>query len=176
MQPFTFLYLLLSTVIEAAPAESIFDFDQIVVVIEEKLITKSDVEKDVALNEYLPMQSAILQSIRDSRPLDSLVVLEIVLHMAGDTSLYKADPQKIEQRFQSFKQQWTDSDKYVEYLRSINTSEEQLRLIIEKHIVAEGYVYRNLGIKQTSLSPKDQQAFQQWIADNSTTLSIRYTD
>lgn len=175
MQLFTLLYLLLG-ITTAAPAESVFGFDQIVVVIEEKLITKSDVQKDVALNKHLPMQSAILQSIRNARPLDSLVVLEVVLHMAGDTSLYKAEPEKIEERIKAFKEQWSTPKEYLEFLSSINTTEDQLHLIIEKHIVAEGYVYRNLGIKDTSLSPKDQQTFQQWIADNSTNLSIRYTD
>jgi len=175
MQLFTLLYLLLGNT-KAAPAESVFDFDQIVVVIEEKLITKSDVQKDVALNKHLPMQSAILQSIRDARPLDSLVVLEVVLHMAGDTSLYKAEPEQIKERLDTFKEQWTTQKEYLEFLKSINSTEEQLRLIIEKHIVAEGYIYRNLGIQGMSLSPKDQQTFQQWIADNSTNLSIRYTD
>ena len=174
MQLFTvwlFFWCSLST---ATPHQSIYGFDEIVVVVEETIITKSDVTKEVALTKVLPIHSAILQRVREKNALEGLILLELVSQMAGDTSLYKAKDADIIDRLTIFKAQWSSPTEYQTFLQSIHTNEEQLKRIIERHLVAEQYVYRNLGITNEPQSLSVEEDFQNWVLLNKEKLSIRY--
>ena len=65
MQLFTVWLLFWCNPSNANPNQSIYGFDEIVVVIEETIITKSDITKEAALTKTLPIHSVILQRIRE---------------------------------------------------------------------------------------------------------------
>ena len=94
--------------------------------------------------------------------------------MAGDTSLYKAKDADIIDRLTMFKTQWESPAEYENFLQSIHINEEQLKRIIERHLVAELYVYRNLGINNATQSLDVEEDFQNWVLLNKEKLSIRY--
>ena len=79
-------------------------------------------------------------------PLEGLILLELIAQMAGDTSLYKAKEEDISSRLDTFKAQWESPDAYQTFLDSTHINEDYLKQVIEQHLVAEQYVYRNLGI------------------------------
>ena len=158
----------------ANPHPSIYGFDEIVVVIEENLITKSDITKETALIKTLPMQSDIVQGVREKNPLEGLILLELIVQMAGDTSLYKAKEEDIFSRLEIFKAQWESPNEYKSFLDSTHINEEYLKRIIERHIVVEQYVYRNLGIVNQTNSLETKEKFQDWVLLNKEKISIRY--
>ena len=158
----------------ANPHPSIYGFDEIVVVIEENLITKSDIIKEKALIKTLPMNSVILQSVREKNPLEGLILFELISQMAGDTSLYKAKEEDISSRLDTFKAQWESPDAYQKFLDSTHINEDYLEQIIEQHLVAEQYVYRNLGIVNQKQSLDAEEKFQDWVLLNKEKVSIRY--
>ena len=158
----------------ANPQPSIYGFDEIVVVIEENLITKSDIIKEKALIKTLPMQSDILQGVREKNPLEGLILLELISQMAGDTTLYKAKEEDISSRLETFKAQWESPDSYKSFLDATHINEENLKQIIEQHLVAEQYVYRNLGIVNQTQSLDAEEKFQDWVLLNKEKVSIRY--
>ena len=174
MQLFTICFFFWCTLARANPHPSIYGFDEIVVVIEENIITKSDIAKEVALTPMLPIQSTILQRVREKNPLEGLILLELITQMAGDTSLYKAKEADVIERLDLFKAQWLSIAEYQEFLGSIYTNEEQLKRIIERHLVAEQYVSRNLGITNETQSLKVEEDFQNWVLLNKEKISIRY--
>ena len=174
MQLFTVWLFFWCSLSIATPHQSIYGFDEIVVVIEETIITKSDVTKEVALTKTLPIHSAILQRVREKNALEGLILLELISQMAGDTSLYKAKDADIVERLTMFKAQWVSSAEYQNFLQSIHTNEEQLKRIIERHLVAELYIYRNLGINNEPQSLNVEEDFQNWVLLNKEKISIRY--
>lgn len=174
MQLFTFWLFFWCRVGSATPHQSMYGFDEIVVVIEENIVTKSDITKEVALTSVLPIHSDILQHIRVKNPLEGLILLELIAQLAGDTSLYKAKDADIIERLELFKSQWSSPSEYQAFLNSIHMNEEQLKRIIERHLVAEQYVYRNLGITHDSQSVKVEEDFQNWVLLNKERFSIRY--
>ena len=174
MQLFTIGFFFWCNLATANPHPSIYGFDEIVVVIEENIITKSDIAKEVALTTTLPMQSTILQRVREKNPLEGLILLELTAQMAGDTSLYKPKEVEINDRLDLFKAQWSSLTEYQEFLHSIYTNEEQIKRVIERHLVAEQYVSRNLGITNDSQSLKMEEDFQNWVLLNKEKISIRY--
>tara|TARA_B100001093_G_C26549267_1_gene893762 strand:+ start:149 stop:679 length:531 start_codon:yes stop_codon:yes gene_type:complete len=174
MQLFTFWLFFWCSLGQATPHQSIYGFDEIVVVIEENIITKSDVTKEIALTAALPIHSTILQRIREKNALEGLILLELIAQMAGDTSLYKAKDADIIERLELFKSQWSSPVEYQFFLNSIHINEEQVKRIIERHLVAEQYVYRNLGVKNNTNSIKEEEDFQNWVLLNKEKISIRY--
>jgi len=158
----------------ANPHPSIYGFDEIVVVIEENLITKSDVTKEKALIKTLPMESGIVQGVREKNPLEGLILIELILQMAGDTSLYKAKEEDISSRLETFIAQWETPDSYNDFLTSNHINEDYLKQVIEQHIVAEQYVNRNLGIVNQTESLEAEEKFQNWVLLNKEKVSIRY--
>ena len=113
MQLFTIWLFFWCTLATANPDQSIYGFDEIVVVIEENIITKSDITKDIALTTVLPMHSTLLQRVREKNALEGLILLELIAQMAGDTSLYK--PKEVDpDRLNAFKQ-WPSPKEYQEF-------------------------------------------------------------
>ena len=174
MQLFTFWLFFWCNLSRATPHQSIYGFDEIVVVIEENIITKSDVTKDIALTTALPIHSTILQRTREKNALEGLILLELIAQMAGDTSLYKAKDADIIERLELFTSQWSSPEEYQIFLDSIHINEDQVKRVIERHLVAEQYVYRNLGMTNNTNSIKEEEDFQNWVLLNKEKVSIRY--
>ena len=174
MQLFTIWFFFWSHWAQANPHQSIYGFDEIVVVIEENIITKSDITKEIALTTVLPIHSTILQRVREKNALEGLILLELIAQMAGDTSLYKPKEADVVERLDLFKAQWLTPTEYRAFLNSIYSNEEQIKRIIERHLVAEQYVYRNLGVTNDTQSLKVEEDFQNWVLLNKEKISIRY--
>ena len=150
MQLFTLWFGLLIHTAMAEPTTSIYDFDEIVVVFEESIITRSDLQKDTILIEKLPTASSLLQSIRSENPLEGLIHIELIKHTASGTMLYQAKEIDIQQRHSEFRNQWLTPKDYQEFLDKNHFTEQYIQTVIQNHILAEQYISRNLGIKLNS--------------------------
>ena len=174
MQLFTLWFGLLIHAVMAEPIASIYDFDEIVVVFEESIITQSDLLKDTILIEKLPTASALLQGIRSQNPLEGLIHMELIKHTASDTMLYQAKDIDIQQRHSKFREQWLTPKEYQEFLKKNQFTEQYIQTVIQNHILAEQYISRNLGIKLNSLSVQDLQSYHDWVFKSKEAYSIRY--
>ena len=174
MQLFTLWVGLSTHTVMAEPTPSIYDFDEIVVVFEESIITRSDLQKDKILIEKLPIASALLQNVRSENPLEGLIHIELIKHTASDTMLYQAKEVDVQQRHTQFIHQWSSPKDYQEFLEKNHLTEQYIQNLIQNHILAEQYIYRNLGIKLESLLIDDVQSYHDWVLKSKEAYSIRY--
>ncbi len=175
MQPLTLYFLLLTSPIWTASAQpdSVMGFDEIIVVFEERIITKSDLMRDKALIDKLPLQSALLQQIRRENTLEWLVQLELIYHLTNETTLYQPSQTTVEERYTNFVQQWSLTE-YRQFSEANGLTDAIIRTIIEKHIIAEEYVVRNIGIERKANSVSSEQIYRDWIMQNKESYAIRY--
>jgi len=173
MQPLTGWLLLFFLPVQAEPATSIFGFDEIVVVFEEIIITKSDMTIDQALEQRLPIQSSVLQAVRENSTLEGLIQLEAIKDLAGDSSLYQAKSEDVQQRYHQFRSQWTSEAEFQSFLQTNGITTERIQTKIQKQIVAEQYVSRNLGIPNQA-STLDEDKYYSWLLQTKEQYAIRY--
>ncbi len=168
-----FLFLISPTLTSTAQPASVMGFDEIIVVFEESIITKSDLNRDRALMDKLPIQSALLQQIRRENTLEWLVQLELIHHLASETTLYQPSQVAIENRHAKFVKQWS-IEEYTLFLEANGLTDVVIRTMIEKHIIAEQYVFRNIGLDPNISSLNSEQTYRDWVMQNKEAYAIRY--
>jgi hypothetical protein len=180
----------------SAEPESVYSLDRIMVVIDEKVITKSDVQFEEVLREKLPSDSKIIQYYREQDPVEALIQLHLLKSFAGEIALYKPDLNELQKRFEIFLMQWTVNE-YKEFLSRYGADEQQIKNILRNMMVAENYVERNLGLPNDTYiksieelqsiptndrlpSAEDlhvfegQRVYEQWIQEARNNVQIRF--
>ncbi len=160
--------------ISSAEPEPIYAADRIVVVIQERLITKSDVLLESELQHLLPSKSKTLQYYRKQDPVEGLIQLHLLKRFAGDIELYKPDKFELQQRYNLFRLQWIGQEEYNNFLLQYGLDENRILTFIKTLIIAENYIERNLGIPHTDTIEVTQEKYEQWLRDARNNTQIRF--
>ena len=172
------LTLLLFFGMQNPPIESktVLNYDRVVVVFNESIITKSDVLLERQLAPVLKIQSEILQYNRIHDPLEAIIQMEILRFQAGDISLYQPSNKETQLRYNEFRSQWTSIEEYQTFLVKVGVQEERIIGMIYNHLLIERYLERNLGIEGSDSSLATQDQFHQWYLETKERVSIRYIE
>ena len=157
-----------------AEPESVYSADRIVVVIQERVITKSDVLLELELQKLIPTTSQTLHYYRMQDPVEALIQLHLLKYFAGDIGLYKTDKTEVQRRYELFRMQWDEIQEYNNFLLLHGLNEQRILSFLRTLIVAENYIERNLGIAHTSPIEKTQEEYETWIRQARNSTQIRY--
>ena len=152
---------------------SVLEFDELILVMDERIFTKSDTEFDTKITASLPIQNTILQNIRVENTVEGLIHLEVIKRFAGDIPLYVPKEQELQERFTQFREQWSNEE-YEAFLDKKNINNQQIRNAIYLHVLAEKYLEKNLGISATENSNEAIDKYNTWMLKSKEMFSIRY--
>ena len=156
--------------------ESIFNYDRVVVVFNETIITKSDILLEQQLASVMKIHSEIIQYNRIHDPLEALIQMRILQYQAGNISLYQPSNKDTQLRFNVFRSQWNSLEEYQVFINMLGVKEERIQGMIYNHLLIEKYLERNLGIDPSDMSSATQDQFHQWYLETKERVSIRYIE
>ena len=143
------LALLLSlTASQTARAEVI---DRVVAIVEEQLITASDVSLEAELSRIDP-SPVPFWSRNHADPLHRLIDAAVIREIARDVALYKPSDEQIGARLAAMRERLADRDSWHVFLSGRGLDEEALRAVMERRMVVEAYLLRNIAVSSTDES------------------------
>ena len=127
--------------------------DRVVAVVEEQLITASDValEADLSRIDTSPVP---FWSRSHGDALHRLIDAAVIREIARDVALYKPSDEQIGARLATMREGLADRDSWHGFLSGRGLDEEALRAVMERRMVVEAYLLRNIAV-----SPTDEAQF-----------------
>lgn len=154
----------------AAQAEVI---DRVVSVVDERIITASDLgfERDFAEHDVSPLP--FFEQSQDT--LQRLEDYRVLRAQAADVEAFQPKADQVEARLEAFKTSWALRRDYEAFLQRWGMDEEGLREQLYARMVAERFVIRNLGLTAEDLvNPAAAAArYEAWMAPRREAVAIR---
>ena len=127
--------------------------DRVVAIVEEQLITTSDVtlEADLSRIDSSPVP---FWSREHAEALHRLIDAAVIREIARDVALYKPSDEQIGARLAAMRERFPDRDAWQAFLTGRGLDEEALRAVMERRMIVEAYLQRNIAV-----SPSDEEPF-----------------
>ncbi len=127
--------------------------DRVVAIVEEQLITSSDVtlEADLSRIDSSPVP---FWTRGHGEPLHRLVDAAVIREIAHDVALYRPSDEQIGARVTAMRERFADRGAWQVFLRERGLDEDALRAVMERRMVVEAYLLRNIAV-----APKDEDTF-----------------
>lgn len=148
-------------------------FDRIVVIVNEKIITQSDIEIEQILSRKIPSISKILQQQRIQNPQDGATQIYILNNFAGDINFYQPSSEQIAQRYQEFKNNWSVIEEYNQFFQKYGWKNTTVFTYIRKLLIAENYIQKNIGIPFDDFNESAINSYAQWLSNANNRINIR---
>ena len=148
--------------------------DRIVLVIQEKTITESEIALERDLATLIPSSSTLLQYYRPISPQRALIQVTLLRLQAGELNPYQARPAEIEKRFDVFRAQWSEIAQYYAFLNQHGLTDERLLSYIKTLIIAENYIEKNLGLANSMDLEEARTRFEQWEESTIQNTRVRF--
>lgn len=119
--------------------------DRVVAVVEEQLITASDValEGDILRYDASPVP---FWSRRHGDALHRLIDAAVIRELTGDVALYRPTDEQVGARVEAMRDRFDDRARWQAFLSSRGLDEDGLRVLIERRMIVESYLTRNIAI------------------------------
>ena len=150
--------------------------DRIEAVVEGKPITLSDVELEKSLAKLSP---SIFSPFEDRRknPLQFLIEVQLLRHLAGEVPLYQPNEQEIQKRTKIiYDQLETQPMIYAYFMMKHAVTDARLARVIKDVIIAEKYANRNLGKAANESDDELLRRYEIWIYKIKANSNFRYAE
>lgn len=135
------------------------------------VITESDVRLHAALAELDPSFVPILQH-RPDRVEKDVIDVAVLRSLARRVPVYQPKPDEIRARVTRFRSLWTNNQELTDFLSIHGLEGERLPSAIQRRMVVERVVHRNLGSPGEDIDTWTKQ-FDAWLETERTTTRIR---
>lgn len=127
--------------------------DRVVAIVEEQLITASDVtlEADLARLDASPVP---FWSRGHGEALHRLIDAAVIREIARDVVLYRPTDEQIGERVTAMRERFPDRASWQDFLTGRGLDEDGLRAVMERRMVVEAYLLRNIAVP-----PSDEDRF-----------------
>lgn len=127
--------------------------DRVVAIVEEQLITASDValEADLARLDGSPVP---FWSREHGEALHRLIDAAVIREIARDVALYRPTDEQIGARVTALRERFPDRASWQDFLTGRGLDEDALRAVMERRMVVEAYLLRNIAV-----APSDEDRF-----------------
>jgi hypothetical protein len=145
--------------------------DRILYVVDDRLVTSSDLVLEQVLSEHDP---GPIHRLRGPEPdLEVILVdMAVVRALAGDVALYHPTERAVRERLESVRSSWVDPAGYQRFLATTGLDEPELSGILFSRMVVEQYLLRSLGTDSSS-SSEAKDRYSDWIREKRRSAKIR---
>jgi hypothetical protein len=148
----------------------------VVAVVEDRIITASDVRLESALVRFDPSPIEVLQQRRGEDTLEMLVDAAVIRNLAGDIAIYAPTTAEVQRRFDGVRTHFDTRLAFRTFLRGHGLSAEVLAGRLYARMVAERYVARNVQLASEAAGEDTDAAYiryLEWMTTERERVSIR---
>ena len=150
--------------------------DRIEAVVEGRPITLSDVELEKSLARLSPSVFSPFET-RRKQPLQFLIEIQLLRHLAGDVPLYQPNEQEIRKRTKIiYDQLETQPMVYAYFMMKHAVNDDRLARVIKNVIIAEKYAIRNLGKGSNESANELAERYRIWIERIKANANFQYAE
>ncbi len=147
--------------------------DRVIVVVGTEVITASDLQLSIALDERdtppIGLDSALAE---DS--LERLIDRAILRGLAGKVGVYQPYEADVRSRLDALKTTWADISDYKRFLMLNGLNEARLLKRISQRMITERYIRRNLPNLDRAEAGTEKEEAQAWMGKLRGSVTIRY--
>ena len=150
--------------------------DRVVAVVEDRIITASDVRLEAALARFDPSPIEVLQQRRREDALEVLIDAAVIRNLAGDIAIYAPSTAEVQRRFDGLRTHFDTRLAFGAFLRGHGLDAEVMAGRLYARMVAERYVARNVQLASDAAGETDSQAYiryLEWVASERERVPIR---
>ena len=167
--------LLFSAILSAAPPEPTL-IDRVVVVVDDRIVTASDLalEEDLSIRAPSPVLALALRP-----PLDALIDRALIRGLASEVGVYQPSTADVRQRLAAIRATFPGAVEWAAFLDSHGLTEDDLSGRLFSQMVVERYVRRNIELLSEVNRESRQEyldRYREWIAAHRAVSQIRYVE
>ena len=150
--------------------------DRVVAVVEDRIITASDVRLETALARFDPSPIEVLQQRRSEDALEVLIDAAVIRNLAGDIAIYAPSTAEVQRRFDGLRTHFDTRLAFRDFLRGHGLNAEVLAGRIYARMVAERYVARNIQLASEAAGEDRNEAYiryLEWVTSERERMPIR---
>ena len=165
-------FILLVRLIQAAePAPDLID--RVVVVVDDRIVTASDIalEEDLSMRIPSPVLALALRT-----PTDALIDRAIIRGLASEVGVYQPSSVDVRQRLTAISATFSGPEEWALFLAEHGLTEDDLAGRLFSQMVVERYVRRNIELASQANQESRQEylaRYRAWIADHHAVSQIR---
>jgi len=166
----SFIFLVqLALAAEPAPAL----IDRVVVVVDDRIVTASDIalEEDLSMRIPSPVLALALRT-----PIDALIDRAIIRGLASEVGVYQPSSVDVRQRLSAISTTFSGPEEWALFLDRHGLTEDDLAGRVFSQMVVERYVRRNIELASQSNRESRQEyltRYSEWIATHRAVSQIR---
>ncbi len=171
----TFLTILAAlTWARAGPPTEPVIVDRVIVVVGDDVITASDIDLTLALDERDQTLARELAHPKVNS-IQRLIDGAIIRQLAGNVDVYQPTPGQVRARVEAFQHLWPESKQYHHFLSAHGMDEARLFAHFFSRLVIDAYIHRNLSFNEEIIDPAEKQTrYAEWIAPHRKAAHIRH--
>ena len=150
--------------------------DRVVAVVQDRIITASDVRLEEALARFDPSPIEVLQRRRSESPVEVLIDAAVIRSLAGDIALYAPSTTEVQRRYDAVRTHFDTRLAFQAFLRGHGLSSEVLAGRLYARMVAERYVGRNVQLASEAAGESASESYTrylEWVATERERVSLR---
>lgn len=150
--------------------------DRVVAVVQDRIITASDVRLEEALARFDPSPIEVLQRRRSESPIEVLIDAAVIRSLAGDIALYAPSTTEVQRRYDAVRTHFDTRLAFQAFLRGHGLSSEVLAGRLYARMVAERYVGRNVQLASEAAGESASESYTrylEWVATERERVSLR---
>lgn len=150
--------------------------DRVVAVVEDRIITASDVRLEAALVRFDPSPIEVLQQRRREDALEVLIDAAVIRNLAGDIAIYAPSTAEVQRRFDGLRTHFDTRLAFRAFLRENGLDAEVLAGRLYARMVAERYVARNVQLASEAAGDNKTESYiryLEWVASERERVPIR---
>jgi len=155
---------------QAEQVQATATIDRVMVVVGQRVITDSDVQLSIALDDRDSAKVPALSGAAPD-PVDRLINRRILYDIAGKIRVYQPTETEVRARMARLMEQWVLLSERRKFMQRYGLDEERLRRALAERMVVERYIERNLPSKDGV--PITLTEFHQWMAKHRAGVRIR---
>ena len=145
--------------------------DRVVAMVDNNVVTASDVRLHAELAELDPSFVPILQG-RSGTEEDDVINMAVLRSIAGNVPVYLPKPHQVRDRISQFRSRWSDNKEMMAFLAQHGLEGERLPAALRRRMIAERVVHRNFGPPQADMNDW-QKRFDLWMKEQRSTIRVR---
>ena len=147
--------------------------DRVVVVIDDRIVTTSDIELEADLSMRIPSPVLAL-ALRP--PIDALIDRALIRGLASEVGVYQPSTADVRQRLTAIRSTFSGPEEWTAFLARHGLSEDELAGRLFSQMVVERYVRRNIELaSQANRESREEYLarYSEWISAHRSASQIR---